>query len=250
MKIAMITGASSGLGKEFAKGADSLYKNIDEIWLVARREHRLCALSGELHIKCRIFAGDLTDDDFIKSIKDKLKEKKPEVRLIVNAAGFGKIGQAEELDQEQQLGMIDLNCRALTGMTLAVLPYMGRGGRMIQVASAAAFCPQPDFAVYAATKSYVLSFSRALNEELAHRKITVTAVCPGPVDTEFFDRAGHGSGIKNMVMAEASQVVKKAMKDAVKRKPVSVYGAAMKAAYAASSVIPDGAILQVMKRLW
>lgn len=250
MKTAIITGASSGLGREFAKAADSLYQNLDEIWIIARREHRLQALAEELHTKCRIFEGDLTDERVMGRIKDELKKRKPEVRLVVNAAGYGKIGQTEEIDQEQQLGMIDLNCKALTEMTLAVLPYMGRGGRMIQTASAAAFCPQPDFAVYAATKAYVLSFSRALNEELAHRKITVTAVCPGPADTEFFDRAGHGSGIKNAVMAEASQVVKKAMKDAVKRKPVSVYGAAMKAAYAASSVIPDGVILQVMKRLW
>lgn len=251
MKIAIITGASSGLGREFAKAADALYRNLDEIWLVARREHRLLALSEEIHTKCRIFAGDLTKSCFVGELKQILKEEKPEIRMLVNAAGYGKIGNTEELEAGPQLGMVDLNCRALTAMTLCSLPYLGKGGRVIQLASAAAFCPQPGFAVYAASKSYVLSFSRALREELEGRKISVTAVCPGPADTEFFDIAGTSNSLmKSAVMAAPECVVKKAMKDAVKRKPVSVYGIPMKAAYAACSVLPDGLVLGVMKRLW
>lgn len=251
MKIAFITGASSGIGRESAKAADALYQNLDEIWLIARREQRLLELSAELKTKCRIFSGDLTDKKFQETLKKELKERHPKIRLLVNAAGFGKIGNTTDLAAEPQLGMIDLNCRVLTEVTLYSLPYMEKGGRIIQIASAAAFCPQPGFAVYAAAKSYVLSFSRALNEELRERKISVTAVCPGPVDTEFFDVAGtFTGGLKGAVMASPRKVVKKAMIDAVRRKPVSVYGPAMKAAYTACSLLPHGVILQVMKRLW
>lgn len=251
MRIAIITGASSGFGREFARMADRLYRNLDEIWLVARREHRLLVLSEELHTKCRIFSGDLMERRFTGELFQALEEEKPEIRLLVNAAGYGKIGKSEEIERESQLGMIDLNCRALTEMTLGSLPYMGKGGRIIQIASAAAFCPQPGFSVYAASKSYVLSFTRALGEELRKRQISVTAVCPGPADTEFFDTAGENhSVLKNAVMAPPKAVVKKAVKDAVRRKPVSIYGIPMKAAYAACSVLPEGLLLKAMKRIW
>ena len=122
-----------------------------------------------------------------------METEKPDIRMLVNAAGFGKSGNAEDIRRKEagcQSRMIDLNCRALTEMTFVCLPYMSAGSRILNIASAAAFCPQPGFAVYAATKAYVLSFSRALGEEVKNRRIYVTAVCPGPVDTEFFRNSG------------------------------------------------------------
>lgn len=172
----------------------------------------------------------------------------PNVRMLVNAAGFGRSGEFADILSEGkkiQTDMVDLNCRALTRMTQMTLPWMERGSRIVNLASAAAFCPQPGFAVYAATKSYVLSFSRALGAELKPYGIYVTAVCPGPVDTEFFRVSGElTSPLKKLSLAKAPLVVHKALKDSRKRKEVSVYGASMKAARAGAKLLPHSIILK------
>lgn len=198
MKIAIVTGASSGLGREFVRQITRLYKNLDEIWVVARRAERLEELKEKLPVYIRVFAGDMEEDLIYKQVLNRLENQNPDVRMLVNAAGFGKMGTIEEIaaeDKKLQLRMIDLNCRGLTEMTLTCLPYMSKGSRIINVASAAAFCPQSGFAVYAATKAYVLSFSKGLGAEVRKKGIIVTAVCPGPVDTEFFDVAGTNNSL-------------------------------------------------------
>ena len=148
--------------------------------------------------------------------------------------------------------MIDLNCKALTHMTKLCIPYMKKGSRIINIASAAAFCPQPSFGVYAATKAYVLSFSRSLCAELEDDEIFVTAVCPGPVATEFFETAGQKkkNTVKNAVMARPEAVVKQALLDAKAGKEMSVYGASMKGAEAAAKLLPHRVILKTMKKFW
>lgn len=186
MKIAIITGASSGMGREFAKQIEFLYKDLDEIWVIARRKERLEELKSHIKTKTRIFEGDLLEKDIYKELSETLEEEIPNIRMLVNAAGFGKVGKVKEIACEDQTEMIHLNCIALTHMTKLCIPYMTRGSRIVNLASASAFCPQPSFSVYAATKSYVLSFSRSLRAELSDEGILVTAVCPGPVDTEFF----------------------------------------------------------------
>lgn len=247
MKIGIVTGASSGLGREFVIQLGFLYKNLDEIWVVARRLERMEQLKEKSRIPLRIFEGDLTRNKVYKKLEKELEKTKAQVRILVNCAGFGKSGTAEEIagqDRKIQCDMIDLNCRSLTAMTLLTLPYFGKGGRILQLASAAAFCPQPEFAVYAATKSYVLSFSRALNTELKKRKISVTAVCPGPVRTDFFEISGMPQNwIKELAMATAPDVVHKALCDGRKRKALSIYGMTMKAAYWACKLIPHRIIL-------
>ncbi len=245
MKIALVTGASSGMGREFALMIPRLYKNLDEIWVTARRTERLKELQDKIKIPVRIFPGDLIKSAVYNHIRKALEAEKPEIRLLVNAAGYGKVGQYEDIDPEEQLGMIDLNCRALTKMTLLSLPYMGTGSRIIEVSSAAAFAPEPYLGTYASTKSYVYSFSRSLNYELKDRQISVTAVCPGPVDTEFFDRAGQLSeGIYQQWMAEPEKVVRKALLDAVERKPVSVYGMTMKLGQLAAKILPTSLVMK------
>ena len=219
----------------------------------ARRKERLESLRKECRVPLRIFDGDLLKKQVYKQYHSGLKEKKPDIRMLVNAAGFGKSGTFSEIaseDKKLQPDMIDLNCRALTRMIQLSLPRMSRGSRIINLASAAAFCPQNGFAVYAATKAYVLSLSRALSSELRSRGIIVTAVCPGPVDTEFFQVSGELTDpLKKLTMAKAPAVVHKALKDSRKRREVSVYGASMKAARIGARLLPHRLILRAEELL-
>lgn len=253
MRIAIVTGASSGIGKEFVKQIEQFYKDLDEIWVIARREAQLIELKNVSKMNLRIFSGDLEGEEIFLKLQEALKESKPQIRMLVNAAGFGKVGKIEDIakqDAEIQLRMIDLNCRSLTKMTCISLPYMSAGSRIINIASASAFFPQSGFSVYAATKSYVLSFSRSLHQELKPRKISVTAVCPGPVKTEFFAVSGKsGSRMKESVMAEPDAVVKQALKDAKDKRAVSVYGIPMKASRMMTKLIPHSVIIPVMEMM-
>lgn len=249
MRIAIVTGASSGMGREFVKLIDRTLRSIDEIWVIARRIERLEELAEETEIPLVPFDLDLEEPDSIYIVEQALKEKNPQVKMLINCAGFGKIGDCEEVSMDMALGMVNVNCRALTAMTYAVIPYMAENSRIIQLASSAAFLPQPRFAVYAATKSYVLSFSRALNEELKSRNIAVTAVCPGPVKTEFFDIAeetGEVALYKKLVMADPVKVVEQAFEDSLKRKSVSVYGMPMKAFSVLCKLFPHEWILKFL----
>lgn len=248
--IAIVTGASSGIGKEFVRQITTIYKNIDEIWVIARRTERLEALQKVVNVKLVPITLDLLNPDSIKTIKKLLRDKKPRVRVLVNSAGFGQIGNFCDMDSKFSTDMITLNCAALTAITHAVLPYIVYGGRIIQIASSAAFLPQPNFAVYAATKSYVLSFSRSLNIELKRRKIKVTAVCPGPVKTEFFDlaeRTGKWASYKKYFLSDPVKVVHKALIDNKNGKDISVYSASMNAFYILTKAIPHRAILKVYR---
>ena len=250
MKIALITGASSGLGREFARQIPKLYQNLDEIWVVARRAERLNELEMELKVPVRIFDGDLNQDYIYKKLGIALGKSHANVRMLVNAAGYGKIGTFCEYGWKEETGMVDLNCRSLTRMTALCLPYMHCGSRIVNLSSAAAFGPQPGFAVYAATKSYVYSLSMALGRELKGSGIYVTAVCPGPVDTEFFDHTGKevASG-KKKFRADAKDVVRKALIDSARGKKISVYGLSMKAAWVAPKIVPDSVIVAVMEKI-
>lgn len=247
MKIAVITGASSGLGREFAKQIRKRYVTIEEIWIIARRTNRLMQLKEDLHgITVRMLPIDLCDKEALSAYQKMLLTYHPQIRILVNAAGFGKMGYVSSISKEDLSGQIALNCEALTTMTKLSLPYMAKRSNIINIASSAAFLPQPNFAVYAATKSYVLSFSRALHQELKSRGITVTAVCPGPVDTEFFDIAEtytKTKGYKKILRVKAKDVCKLALKDASKGRTVSTYGFIMKAFRLVTKVIPHGLII-------
>lgn len=250
MKIALITGASSGLGREFARQIPKLYQNLDEIWVVARRAERLNELEMELKVPVRIFDGDLNQDYIYKKLGIALGKSHANVRMLVNAAGYGKIGTFCEYGWKEETGMVDFNCRSLTRMIALCLPYMHCGSRIVNLSSAAAFGPQPGFAVYAATKSYVYSLSMALSRELKGSGIYVTAVCPGPVDTEFFDHTGKEvASVKKKFRADAKDVVRKALIDSARGKKISVYGLSMKAAWVASKIVPDSVIVAVMEKI-
>lgn len=188
MKIALVTGASSGLGAAFVRRLDEL-GGLDEIWGVARREERMRALAEELHTPMRVLPLDLTKPESIENLRALLETKNPEVSVLVNAAGFGKFGTYADMTLQETQDMVDLNCKAAVALTAAVLPHMGRGGRVLEICSSASFQPLPGLNVYAATKAFLLHYSRALRWEAAPRGIRVTAVCPGWIKTEFMSVA-------------------------------------------------------------
>ncbi len=194
MKIAIITGASSGLGSEFATAVDRTRTDIDEIWLIARRKEKLEELAKDLTKKARVLSLDITSDDDLKSLEKAISEKTPEIALLINNAGFGRLGEFKDLTAEDSRAMLRLNCEAVTVITRLCLPFMPKKSEIINSCSIASFAPNARMAVYSSTKAYILSFSRALRLELETQKINVLAVCPGPMDTEFLPVAGIAKG--------------------------------------------------------
>ena len=191
MSIAVITGASSGLGKEYVYAVCQAHPEIDELVLIARRKERLEALASEFPgKKMTPLALDLSDREARAKYAEFLKERGEEVRLLINNAGFGWMGNLAEGDAELQADMVSLNCGALTALCTLTLPHMKKGGVILNVCSIAAFVPTPRMTVYCSTKAYVFSFSKALREETKKSGINVLAVCPAPMDTEFLAIAG------------------------------------------------------------
>lgn len=242
MSIAIVTGASSGMGREFVYQITKRFKSIDEIWVIARRLDKLEELSKDIKdVKIKPLKYDVSDEADLIRFKMLLIQENPQVRVLVNSAGFGIIGKFEQLGADNS-DMCRVNCLGLTKMLELIIPYMTcNRGNIWNIASSAAFLPQPSFATYAATKSYVLSLSRALNKELRSRNITVTAVCPGPVKTEFFDIAEKHNSVKlykKLGMVKAEDVVRLALQDGFYGKSVSVYGLVMKTFRVLSKILP------------
>lgn len=195
MSMAIITGASSGLGREFVRAVQAQRPEIDEYLLIARRRERMEALSAELTgKKVTILPLDLASAENHGVLARFLKDNNPDVALLINNAGYGLLGDMAEGDVPSQVGMVTLNCGAMTALCTMVIPYMKKGGVIINVSSIASFVPTPRMAVYGATKSFVFSLSRALRDELKGRGINVLALCPAPMDTEFLDVAGISGG--------------------------------------------------------
>lgn len=243
MNIAIITGASSGMGMEFARQLDNSLHKTDEIWLVARRREPMEELARTLRHKTQIIAMDVTLESAMDQFAEVLAISSPKISVLVNCAGVGSHGKFAQLSDEAAADMMQVNIVALTRMTKMCLPYMRRGSKIIQLASGAAFVPQAAFAVYAASKAYVYSFSRALGRELEERGIHVMAVCPGPVNTPFLARAygdpSHMKGLKKLTMVEAERVVAKAILDCKRGRSVSVCGLPMKALYFATQGVQN-----------
>jgi short-subunit dehydrogenase len=257
-KIAIITGASAGLGYEFAKQIEKSFY-LDEIWLVARRAAPMKELAESFQkSKGVILSLNLSSDSDLAQLKKKLDDENPQVEILVNNAGLGKVGPFLELGLEEQLEMVNLNVRSLTYLTHCCLPFMFPGAKILQVASSIGFAPAPYFAVYAATKAFVVSLSEALSFELRSRGISVTAVCPGPVATEFFevsqrnqflkDRVAPSEPVNRKFMATAEEVVTKALNDAEKGNRRSIFGFPMKSFVRLAPFIPRSLLLKLLSR--
>ena len=234
-RIAVITGASSGLGREFIRQLDQdaareeplFREKPEELWVIARREDRLRELEKETELPVRVLPYDLTDKESILALQELLEDEQPSVRLLINAAGFGKIGATENMTLEALDGMIDLNCRAAVDMTQICLPYMEKEARILEICSTSAFQPFTYLNVYAATKAFLYRYSRALRIEL------MPAVCPYWVkDTEFIPLAEQGNNadpeepeIRSFPLATTREdVVRHALIDAALNMPVSTPG--------------------------
>lgn len=244
-KIALITGASSGIGREFVRQIGKAYPSIEEIWVIARREKALRELQREAFgSKLRLLPLDLCSLESLSQLERLLKRERPCIRILVNSAGMGKDGFVEEQDWRELGSMIDLNCRALTAVTAICLPYLKRGSRILQMDSGAAFLPQPGFAVYAATKAYVLSFDQALARELKSKGITLTSVCPGPVDTPFFQAGGISpSPLKRRFFVKSEKVVRKALLDAARGRSLSLCSPSIRLVQLAGKLLPQRILL-------
>jgi short-subunit dehydrogenase len=194
MNIAIITGASSGIGVEFFKQMQK--EALDEVWVIARRESKLteiCEKYGK--IRHRVLPMDITNPEKLLQLSAILKKESPNVRFLFNNAGFGIHGDLDQADYVAQGKMVDLNVRALTEITTIALPYMSKGSCIINTCSIASFVPNARMSVYSATKAFVMSYSRSLRYELRKSKINVTAICPGPMSTEFLAVAGIDKGV-------------------------------------------------------
>lgn len=256
MKIAIVTGASSGMGRKFVLALDNMESIIsnkkamkfDEIWVIARRKDRLLKLQEEVNSKLRILPLDLTKKESFEEIEKILKAEQPEVRFLVNASGFGKFNKSNLIDLNEQIDMVDLNIKSLMVITNLCIPYMTPGSKIIEISSQSAWQPLPYINVYGSTKAFVLHYSRALNRELKKDGIHVLAVCPFWTRTEFFN---HAVDKKNEVVKyyaclyEPEAVVRRAVKDAFKKKDVSLYGFKSKVNVLLAKIIPHKIVMSV-----
>ena len=247
MRIAIVTGASSGMGREFVLQL-SQYVQVDEIWAIARREEALKALKAEVPV--RPVPLDLCDSQSFARFAALLEAEKPEVMLLVNAAGFGKFGAYHKVSIEDECRMIDLNCKALVAMTRLSLPYMPAGSHVLQLASNSSWQPVPYITTYGATKAMVLSYSRAMNRELKAKGIRMMSMNPGWVRTEFFDHAcqtNTGNEVQYYDrISEACDVVATGLKDLYRtKKDFSIHGFMVRMQVRLVKLLPHSIVMNI-----
>jgi len=245
MKIAVISGASSGIGAEFTKELDKM--GFDELWLIARDDGLLDKIATELQTRVKLIPIDLSNSSSFDTIKQYYVEYKPEIEYLVCSAGVGFNGAFTNITQKQIDLTVSINCTALSLLNNISLPYLSKGARIINIASGSGFMPQPYFAVYAASKAYVISLSRAIGYELKKNKISVTAVCPGPVNTSFFSSLENVKEYKKKYLITPQRVAIGSLKAAKKRKKIYTPTLSMKLVHLASKLLPTSLALKFYK---
>ena len=218
--IAILTGATGGLGYAFLK--ELCKDNFDEIWAIGRNEKRLDELVKEFGNIVTPLCIDLTKTEGINKICDILEIQKPQICFLINNAGIAQMKHSKDLTVSEIENTIDLNCKAPTILTNICLPYMQKGSKIINVCSASAFQPVPYINLYASTKAFERSYSRALNVELKPLGITVTAACPSWIDTNMLSKEINGKKVKFNGLVSPERVARTAIKDAKKGKDMSV----------------------------
>ena len=251
MSIAIVTGASSGIGLEFFQSLINKEKNLEEIWVVARSREKLLSLQELTNIPLKVLAYDLSNDNSYYEIETILKEEKPNIKYLFCGSGFGRFEAIENDDLKVLTNMVDLNCKGVLGMTKICMPYMMADSQMIVIASVAGMQPIPYIATYAASKAFVLSYGRALNKELKKYRSRCLTVCPFWTKTAFFDRANSENQVvkKYAVMYEPKDIVKRIWKDLKhKKRDVSVCGAYTKGQSLLVKLLPHRMVMWVWMR--
>lgn len=251
MKTAIITGASAGLGVQYAKQLHQVFPDIQKVWLIARRQERLEALAAELtEFESVVFPLDLCKDESITALAQRLAAEQPEVALLINNAGCGFLGNIGDGDWQRQTAMVDLNVRAFTAVVHVVLPYMKSGSRILNTSSIASFCANPKLNTYSASKAYVSSFTRGLAFELRGTGITATAVCPGPMATEFITLGGivgNSPSFEALPYCEPQKVTLGALKAAKKGKTFYTPTAFYKFYRVVAKLLPHSIVVHMAK---
>ena len=242
-RIAIVTGATGGLGKEFVK--EMLKVGVDEIWAVARNEEKLATLKDVFGSKIRPISCDLADMKQIEKIKGLLAAENPRIKYLVNNAGTGQFGKCYQTPAEDIAKTIDLNCKAPAVLNRICIPYMGKNSKIINISSASAFQPTPYINIYAASKVFLRSYSRSLNVELEGTGIRSIAVCPGWIDTDLLPREMNGHRVNYPGMVGPDKVARKAMKDVKKGKDMSVYTVYAKSLRLIGKLWPQRLIMKI-----
>lgn len=245
--IAIVTGGSSGLGKEFV--ALLAYEaSIDEIWVIARDMKKLNALKDEFKDKVVIFSLDLSQYEQVQDFEKILLKESINIKILINNAGFGKFGAFCDISIEESVNMLQLNIGAVVTMSLICIPFMNRTSHIINISSQSSFQPLPYFSLYASTKAFIRHYSRALNVELRSKEISVTTVCPAWLDTSFFERARTNAkkSPNNFVGLETpDKIAKKALKDAKLNRPLSIYGPHSKLSHVFAKFLPQSLMMKI-----
>ncbi len=235
-RIAILTGASGGIGRAFARLL--LDEPVDEIWAVARNLEKLNALRDGFGEKIAVLPKDLADAGDLASLAEALKAEQPVVAYLINNAGVARMGETKGFSQREIAQSIALHCSATAFLCNACIPFMESGSRILNVSSVASFQPLPYLNLYAATKAFQRSYSRALHRELKEEGITVTAVCPGWVDTDMLDRDVDGGRVKLPGIVPAKRVAAQALRDAKRGRDMSVCTLYAKTEHILSKLLP------------
>ena len=245
--VAIVTGASSGLGKEFVKLLIN-DKSIDNVYVIARSRDKLNKLKEEYGNKIISYPTDLSDINNIRTFGKHLEEENINIKILINNAGFAKFCSYDDISIDESLNMINLNVSAVVAMGLVCIPFMNKGSHIINIASQASFQPLPYQNIYSSTKSFVKNYSRALNVELKEKDITVTAVCPGWIKTNLYERGciNAKKATTNFAhMVTPDVVAKKALKDAYKNKDISIYGLYVNTCGILSKLLPEKLVMKI-----
>lgn len=254
MSAAVITGASSGLGKEYFDLVANNFEDIDEIWIISRSKEKLDNLAKSIDTEKKTVIAvylDLSDEENFEKLRKIFEMHKPDIRLLINNAGCGNLKAFEDLSIDETLSTIKLNAVGLTLMTQTCLPYMREDSFIINVSSIGSFAPTPKMSVYCATKAYVSSLSVALSEELMDRGITVTAVCPGPMETGFFEAGkinmGDSKRFASLPRENAREIAEKSLKAAMNGKRTYTNKLYYRAYRILTKILPTDLVLNLSK---
>lgn len=252
MAVAVITGASSGIGREFAFKLRDM-AGVREFWLIARNTDRLNEVANDLSVKCKIISADLTKSEGIEKYREALNSEKPEISFLVNAAGFGVFGSFDILDETTVNDMIDLNIKASVLITHMSVPFIKKGGRIIELGSGSAFTPLPHFNVYASSKAFIVHYTKALNFELKPYSVRATCFCPGWVNTAFLGKSLDAPGAyvpkKFSPVLDPSKIVKGCVKASIKGKKMYVTGKYTKMQHILYKFMPNTLLSKIWLRM-